>query len=338
VHHTWLMMNRGSIDRPEGDDGLPTASCSACLGPLGRRFVVREQMFGTLEAFSYGECRGCRSLRLLDVPADLAPYYPPEYYSKGSPSRYAPTLLAKAVRARLAAEGYDNLARAVGLGRPFPAWPLLLRDFGIDSSARVLDVGSGAGRSLEPLKLLGFRNLLGIDAFVESGIYGGIRIENAPLDEVAGRFDVVMLHHALEHVHEPSTTLLAIRKILEVAGVVLIRMPVADCAAWRLYGADWVALDAPRHLHVISERGCRLLAASTGFSTSMVVYDSDEFQFWGSEQYRRGISLHDRRSWAVSRLRSPFTRSQISKWRHLATELNEQRQGDSALYVLKPAS
>jgi SAM-dependent methyltransferase len=305
------------------------------MGQLGRRFTIREQMFGTLEPFTYGECRDCHSLRLLDVPHDLSRYYPPNYYSRESRSKYAPDHLAKLLRAQLAVRGHHKLARAIGMGRPFPTWPLVLRDLGFSKTARILDVGSGAGQSLQPLQLLGYKNLLGIDAFVASGSYGGIHIEQATLDEVEGRFDVVMLHHALEHVRDPSAVLRAAHQGLAKHGCLLVRMPVADCAAWHLYREEWVSLDAPRHLHVVSERGCRLLAASTGFSIELVVYDSDEFQFWGSEQYRRGIPLQDRRSWAVSRRQSPFGWRQISAWRSLADNLNQRGEGDSALYVLR---
>jgi SAM-dependent methyltransferase len=331
------MMNQGSDAWPVSDARSADVSCAACLGRLGRHFIVHEQMFGTMETFTYGECHDCLSLRLLDVPDDLSGYYPHDYYSMKSHSPYAPARLAKVLRAQLAVRGYPRLAQAVGLGRPFPAWALVLRDLGVSKSARILDVGSGAGQSLQPLRLLGFKNLLGIDAFVASGIYGGIRVDKATLDEVDGRFDVVMMHHALEHVRDPAAVLRTAHQILDPQGHLLVRMPVADCAAWHQYGVHWVSLDAPRHLNVISERGCRLLADSTGFTTAMVLHDSDEFQFWGSEQYRRGISLHDRRSWAVSRRQSPFSWRQINAWRSLANQLNRQGKGDSALYVLKPA-
>ena len=38
-------------------------------------------MFGTRESFTYLQCGGCGTVQLLDVPADLAPHYPPDYYS-----------------------------------------------------------------------------------------------------------------------------------------------------------------------------------------------------------------------------------------------------------------
>ena len=57
------------------------------------------------------------------------------------------------------------------------------------------------------------------------------------------------------------------------------------------YGADWVQLDAPRHLTVFSREGVDALAQRHGLRVTAARDDSMAFQFWGSEQVRRRIPL-----------------------------------------------
>src|SRR4051812_19942848 len=57
-------------------------TCSVCGNAYGNSVhTTREMMFGTRERFDYLECADCGSLELLNVPNDLSPYYPPNYYS-----------------------------------------------------------------------------------------------------------------------------------------------------------------------------------------------------------------------------------------------------------------
>jgi SAM-dependent methyltransferase len=315
---------------------VASSECIACGGTIDLSLAVRECMFGTGETFEYGVCGRCETLRLLTPPDDLAPYYPETYYSF---AQQVPTIVrvGKLLRARAAACGLLRVSRWVGLGRPFPAWPLVLKNRGVTRSCRILDVGSGAGQSLEPLLDLGYRNLRGIDAYLpESTTFRGAEIVAGELEDVTDSFDVVMLNHSFEHVREPARMLRSVSKVVRHDGLIMIRMPVAGCAAWRRYGSDWVALDAPRHLHVFSEAGFRQFATDHGMEVTEVIYDSDELQFWGSEQYRIGIPLADQRSWSQNRRLSPFDRRQIGRWRREAAALNQRDEGDSAIYILRP--
>ena len=96
-----------------------------------------------------------------------------------------------------------------------------------------------------------------------------------------------------------------------------------------MYGADWVQLDAPRHLVLYSLAGLRRLAEAEGFDVELVVFDSTGFQVWGSELVRRGIPHN----------RGPvgFDRSQLAAWDNKADQLNRALDGDQAVIVLRPA-
>src|SRR5262245_41013412 len=66
---------------PTNEPMLTCETCLYCGARESRDFKAREMMFGFREEFNYRECLGCGCLQLLDVPSDLARYYPPHYGS-----------------------------------------------------------------------------------------------------------------------------------------------------------------------------------------------------------------------------------------------------------------
>jgi hypothetical protein len=78
----------------------------------------------------------------------------------------------------------------------------------------------------------------------------------------------------------------------------------------------------------------KILAGKAGLEVRDVEFDSTEFQFWASEQYRQNVPLKSEASYAVNPQRSMFTPAQISSYRRKAAELNQQDNGDSASFFL----
>jgi hypothetical protein len=56
-------------------------------------------------------------------------------------------------------------------------------------------------------------------------------------------------------------------------------------------------------------KSLRLLAEKAGFIVERVIYDSESFQFWASEQYIKNIPLTDERSYHGDIAASIFNRS-----------------------------
>jgi len=292
-------------------------------------------MFGLREPFRYFECARCRCLHIDSIPEDLSRHYPSGYYS------YAPlgdSALKSYLKRRWLEHhsGRPNLLGSVLTRlRGVPWFPESLR--GVSRTAAVLDVGCGTGLMLLQLRDAGFRDLTGVDPYIERDLRyrGGVAVLKRPLSALARTYDVVMLHHSFEHVEDPHETLREVSRLLAPGGLVLIRMPVARCHAWDLYGTDWVQIDAPRHLVVHSEDSMRLLARTAGFEVTEVVYDSTAFQFWGSVQYQQDIPLWSERSYVVNPRRSPFTAAQIRAWEGQAEDLNAAGRGDQACFYLR---
>jgi SAM-dependent methyltransferase len=315
---------------------LPAAECPLCGERTAGEHRAREMMLGTREPFHYGECTGCGTLVLLDPPADLGRFYPADYYSLRPPSRRpAPVRWLKRLRGEAALRGHGRLARLIG-GGSAPPWMGWFEIAGLDRSAAVCDIGCGNGEILFDLAASGFADLVGADPLIAAPIEDcGVTIHRAEASAVEGSFDLVMLNHSFEHLRDPLRTLCECRRLLVPGGTVMLRTPVAGRWAWRHYGVDWVALDPPRHLFVVSPDGIRAAGARAGLDLYRTSYDSSALQFWASEQYRRDIGLFEPRSYRVDPGASPFGRAELRRWRREAAQLNAAEDGDSAAFFLR---
>lgn len=327
-------------------DVVPAAAVPAGLPPcricgstrMAGSHTALEMMNGTREPFAYFQCGDCGCLQIAEVPVDLARHYAGGYYSYTPPQRPANPLKRWAVNARhrWALHGRDPIGWL--MYRRAAAYAMRsLRPLQLRPDTRVLDVGCGAGLLIFELAELGYRGVLGIDPFIDGERrYGnGARVLKLGLDEAPGRWDVVMFHHSFEHVPDPLATLRRTHALLDAGGHCPLRVPTVSSYAWQHYGVDWVQLDAPRHLYLFARESIAHLAAATGFDVVDVACDSDAFQFWGSEQYRRGIPLRDARSHAVHPAGGLFSPAELADWARRAAELNRQGQGDQAAFLLR---
>jgi SAM-dependent methyltransferase len=313
------------------------ASCRICRNATGNRdFPARVMMLGLRDRFDYLECGRCGALQIREVPADLSRYYAPPYYSF-QPARPAPPV-KRWLRRRLASHALGRLDPLGALMTRLGAGAALLRGFrtaGVDRTARVLDVGAGAGQTLFMFRDYGFRDLSGVDPYLDTDVSydNGVTVRRAGLEDVDGRYDLIMFHHSFEHVPDPAATLAAARDRLAPGGRILIRMPVA-AESWRVYGPDWVELDAPRHLHVHTLASTRALAGRTGLELERVHHEAYDLELWGSEQYRRGIPLTDPRShWAGGR-GEVFDRREMRVFAARARELARSGEAGRAAFWL----
>jgi SAM-dependent methyltransferase len=314
-------------------------TCAVCGNSNGNvHFVAREVMYGCAGEFEYVECSGCGCLQIAKIPADLSEYYSEDYYSFNmltEEGRFKQFFIRR--RAHHLAGHRSPIGRLYGRLRPAPLMPAWLKDTGIGFGDEILDVGCGSGGDLMQMSYVGFFRLTGIDPFIERDIHyrNGVVILRRSLAETYGAYDFIMLHHSLEHMPEQDATLRQLYRLLRPGGQVLVRIPVAGSFAWRKYRTDWVQLDAPRHLHLHTERGLNLLAERAGFGVERVVYDSDSFQFWGSEQVRRGIPIMYKVTGTLGPRAGLFTDAELAAFEEEALKLNEASEGDQACFYLR---
>ncbi len=313
--------------------------CRICGGAAADSFDAKEMMFGTREVFNYFTCADCGCVQITDIPDDLGPYYPDNYYSYGiNKKRVRPwKKLVRNARSRYAIE-------RKGIWGPLFSWrdkadPLLIMygDLGVKLSDRVLDIGGGGGGHVWLMRQAGFSNALAVDPFLaEDMIVNGETLAvKADVFTYQGTADFITFHHSYEHMTDPLGVLARTRDLLADDGRVLIRVPTVSSEAWDEYGTDWVSMDPPRHLFLFSHDSLNRAAMHCGFKVEKLWCDSNAFQFWGSEQYRRDMPLEDPRSYSKNPAASIFSADDIAAFEARARELNARMRGDSVCLLLK---
>ena len=296
------------------------------------RFSAREMMFGFRDQFTYFECKGCGCVQIERVPENLAKYYPNTYYSFQNSSPLKSYLKRQWAARAFHGKGLVGglVARCLGPQQAVES----VRRTNPPFDAAIVDVGSGSGELLYLLSSLGFRDLTGVDPFLEkdSVTPEGIKLWKKELAALDGQFDMLMMHHSFEHTLAPAEIVGHIHRLLKPRGVAILRVPVAGSYAWKTYGVNWVGLDAPRHIFLPTAKSMQVLADKAGFRFGEVAYESNEFQFWGSEQYVRDIPLNDARSYSRQIWKLALQLPPIRGYRKQAAELNAQQQGDAACF------
>jgi SAM-dependent methyltransferase len=213
----------------------------------------------TSERFTYNRCTACGTVFMVDVPADLSRYYLGDYHGfrpDGVPEwQHNPTLReVEAFRVRLLRRHVEPGA-LVDVGAGPGGFAAAATDAGFEVTAIEMDA-----RCCEYLE-----NELGVRA---------IRSEE-PIAQLRTLppARVISLWHSLEHLRDPAEMLAVAAERLEPGGVLAIGVPNPRSLQFRLLGARWAHLDAPRHVCLIPEDalvshlrslGLRPLEATTG--------------------------------------------------------------------------
>ncbi|RZS95203.1 class I SAM-dependent methyltransferase [Cecembia calidifontis] len=302
------------------DFGYSCYYCGCTETP--KKHQAKEMMFGTGESFELDACTSCGSLQLTNPPADLSVYYPPSYYSLQELVVSGPLKqFLKRLRYRLFVAGIRFLKPVYG------DW---MRYSGAGLNSRIADIGCGNGQLLYEMYAAGFKELEGFDPFMEkdSKLADGFHLFKKSIFEMTGKYDLLMMHHALEHMPQPEEVLKKCYQLLKKGGCLLIRIPVADAQVWKEEGVNWVQLDVPRHLHIPSTLGLKTLSEKIGFSVKKITFDSTDFQFWGTELYKKGIPLKDASSF-------PFPEELEKAFKNKALLYNQKGIGDQACFYLE---
>ncbi|HOT28380.1 MAG TPA: class I SAM-dependent methyltransferase [Candidatus Ozemobacteraceae bacterium] len=302
-------------------------------------FHIQEKMFGSGAEFIYFQCSQCQCLQIKDIPENMEKYYPHDYYSYRKISKTLLPGLKQALlqlKNRYALFGNGVLGKLLSLVSYNQALESL-KILNIARDSRIMDVGCGSGALLCSMKNLGFTHLAGIDPFIREKIVydSGLVIHKQNIHQIKDTWDIVMFHHSFEHMPDPCETLKSVSQILSDNGWCVVRIPTVSSYAWSHYRENWVQLDAPRHLFLHSIESMQYLAALTRLELVDVVFDSTAFQFWGSEQYQKGIALGDKNSYGIDPARSIFSQRKMLMFARKAKMLNRTHQGDQAAFYFR---
>jgi SAM-dependent methyltransferase len=281
-------------------------------------------MFGMGGAFGYTSCEDCKSIQLGRIPENLGDYYSHTgYYS------FLPL-----VQSSLARRVFKQLRMKLFLSTKSslfePTYGYWLKKLAPSFDSKIADVGCGNGQLLYELYASGYTNLHGFDPFLEADlqINPGLQLWKQHIEASDDRFDLIMMHHAFEHMSNPREILQSCYDKLNPGGRLLIRTPVSDSQVWQEKGIFWVQLDAPRHLIIPSISGFERLSQAMGFDLKEVLFDSTAFQFWGTELYERGLSLDPK---LVDEL---YSKEELATLEKKALHYNKEGKGDQVCFFL----
>jgi 2-polyprenyl-3-methyl-5-hydroxy-6-metoxy-1,4-benzoquinol methylase len=318
---------------------ISTLSCRICgHAEKNKMYAVKEMMFGSQELFDYFQCGHCGCLQITDIPTDLARHYPQHYFSfkrlkhtsQNSIRRFFDQRRVK--NAIVKPDMLGKLANLISKPLNYLTW---IKAAKLNLNAQILDIGCGKGQLLLRMHLGGFKYCTGLDPFLQETIVydNGITIYKASLEIFLSTnqqpFDLIMLHHSLEHMENPQQTLALVAKLLSKNGTILIRIPVADSYAWKHYDVNWAQIDAPRHLYLLTQKSLSILADNVNLKIDNVTYDSTPFQFIGSELYKRNIPMTQYKNKTTF-----FTHKELKAFNEKTKELNDTQQGDQSVFYL----
>lgn len=302
-------------------------------------YIGREMYFGFRDEFEYFQCAECECLQISRIPEDMSKYYPKEYGAYHLHEKIHESPFIRFLKRKKLEHSLGMNSNLIGfilnmvIDKGFIKY-LKPANITIDSS--ILDVGTGHGSRLIGLKKKGFKNLTGIEPFIDKDIEydTGVKVYKKFLSDAQGQYDFIMLNHSFEHMPDPLSALKDVHRLLKPGRTALIRIPVADSWAWEEYRTNWMAMDPPRHFYLHTKKSMNILARKTGFEISEIIYDSKDFQYAASEQLVRDIPLQAENSYYRNRKLSIFSKRQLKNFSRLADELNRQKKGDTACFYL----
>jgi 2-polyprenyl-3-methyl-5-hydroxy-6-metoxy-1,4-benzoquinol methylase len=205
------------------------------------------------------------------IDDDLHLCYPAEYFTPATEPATVASGWKQAVRRQvLASERYRYPLRSTNplLGRILSAMPPA-RDRSVHGwsavfpswveGGRLLDVGCGTGSFLLLMRAFGW-DVAGVETDMAASNSArdrhGLQIVPTIADAAElGPFDVVTMSHVIEHVADPAALISAAMQVLEPGGQLRLVTPNAGSLGLRVYGRDWLAMEAPRHLVIVTPEG-----------------------------------------------------------------------------------
>jgi len=309
-----------------------------------------EMMFGTRELFEYFQCNQCQCLQISDIPLNLGSYYPNDYYSlvqkKEKENPIKNFILKQRFRNAIFDKGY-KINKILSYFIAMPEFIIdykhnivnLLKSSSITNyDARFLDIGCGHSSAwLNALSVMGFKNLFGIDPYIgKDKKHGKVKILKKDLIDLEGEFDLITMHHSLEHISDQKLTISLASKLLSKNGTLIIRIPTVSSYVWEKYKEKWVEMDAPRHLYLHSKTSIELLIKQADLEIFREIPEAIDFEFYGSEQYKRNIHLTDSQSHWLTRDNLLFSEEELSDFNKMADEVNRKNEaGRICLFIRK---
>lgn len=251
---------------PIGTEKVP--ACYVCGNP--GRLLYRDcvdHLFGTPGTWAIRKCNntdcGIVWLDPRPVADEIGKVYR-NYYTHGS-NHTRRTCSARIVRAIL----HSINTGLLGLNKERRRYKRMYLDRTLPG--RLLEVGCGNGKRLARMQALGWE-VMGQEIDPVAAEYvrkeKGIPVHLGSLETISAveKYDVVIMSHVIEHVHDPVALLKTCHGLLKEKGLLVVLTPNIASYGHRKFGATWRGLEPPRHLHLFTSKILIRLSQKAGFS------------------------------------------------------------------------
>ena len=296
-------------------------------------FLVKEMQQGFREEFEYVECSNCGCLFIKEIPNNICKYYDTDYAPHVNKTTTIDKFKEKIYALYLSNNKLIHLIQGDNVTNTTKFWNSLVAKNIINKNSSILDVGCGDGKFLSILKKGGFKDLTGIDLFIDDeNIPSDINIIQSSLENFKPnhKYDLITSNHSFEHMDNQLENLKCFENLVNDNGIVVIRIPVKSEPIWKKYGVNWFQIDAPRHFYLHTIESFKILCSKTNLSIEDIIFDSYDTIFLNCEKYSRNISMRDK-EWNTFKLDDKTMNQLKSEIR----ALNENNEGDQAIFVLK---
>ncbi len=302
-----------------------------------QEYIVKELQTGLRDEFEYIECSKCKCLFLKEVPNDISKYYDKNYAPHKNNNSFKSRLINKFVGLYFS---NNFLISKIAPKNKIPPIALLLNnlvsDNVIDKNSSIIDVGCGDGLFLNYFKNGGFKDLTGIDLFLDDNNRNfDVNLIKTSLENFkpSKKYDLVISNHAFEHMDNQLTNLKCFENLVNDDGLILLRIPVKSQYIWDTYGVNWYQIDAPRHLFLHTIESFKILCSKTNLIVEDVIFDSSYMMFVNSEKYANNISMRDE-SWSSYQISD----EKLEFYNKESIKLNNEKNADQAIFILKLGS
>jgi SAM-dependent methyltransferase len=155
---------------------------------------------------------------------------------------------------------------------------------------RVLDVGCGLGWLLSALD--GGWSRHGVEVSTFAARHAGDHAEmfvGSLLDyrSPPGSFDVIIMHHVIEHMVDPEANIRKIKDLLRPGGWLILGTPDFDSGCARRFGANYRLLHDPTHVSLFSSDSMHRMLRDFGFDIRQVDYPFFETVYFTADNLLR---------------------------------------------------
>lgn len=297
------------------------------------KFTIKEMQQGLREEFEYIECSNCGCLFIKEIPENMSIYYDNDYSPHKHEYNLKEKLLDKIYAMYLNNNPFIKLIIGENVTITTKFWNSLISEGMIKKDSSILDVGCGDGKFLTTLKRGGFKDLTGIDLFIdEKNMKNDVKIIQSSLEDYCPKrkYDVIISNHAFEHMNNQLKNIKCFENLVNPNGIIVIRIPVKTKPVWDRYGVNWYQIDAPRHFLLHTVKSFRILCDKTNLVIEDIIFDSFEDVFFSCEKYSRNISRRDK-EWDTFTL----DEKTMNQLKNEVRTLNENNEADQAIFVLK---